>query len=259
MIKQIIYPAFIVILLIIISCEQKVNTPDDKSINILGNWELISNKIITTDSTIEKKPGIDIPLIMRVFSNDGSFEELINNNLIFSYSKNQWSIANRTLTLKLAHGITEQWEVKIDDSKMILQRPTTYLNQSASELIIFQTSDKIQFKNNTEFLGNWNLTLILRISGDKDTLIIPQDIGLSETLTINQNANFAQNINDNGVISNFSGNWFNTYYIVIFKYSNGQVKLYSFNLEPGTNILALEYSYYHSNELVFERREYTKQ
>lgn len=245
--------------LLLSSCEQKVNTPDDKGLDLIGNWEQVNKIIILPDSTIELKPGIDLPFIMRVFSNNGTFEEIINNNLIFSYSKNQWSISNTTLTLNFANNLIEQWQIQRHENLMILQRPITYLNQSATEKITFQTSDKIQFKNNNDFIGTWKLSLILRINGQSDTIIVPSEIGLSETFTFNQNSKFNHKIDDKGKLIDLNGNWFNTYYIIIFKYDNNEIKLFSFNIEPGSNVLAFEFSYYENQELIFERREYTKQ
>lgn len=246
-------------MLILSSCEQKVNTPDDKILDITGNWELVSKKILLPDSTIEMKPGMNIPFIMRVFSNNGIFEEIINDNLVFSYSKNQWSITNTTLTLNYANNTIENWQIQRNENLMTLQRPTTYLNQSATEKITYQTSEKIQFKNHSDFIGTWELSLILRINGESDTVIVPNEIGLSETLTFSLNSKFNHKINEKGNLQNLNGNWFNTYYIIIFKYDNNEIRLYSFNLEPGSKVLALEYSYYHNQELIFERREYTKQ
>ena len=228
-------------LLIIIGtgCEQKVNTPNVPDVDIAGTWELSKYSIILPDSTIIYKVGIDYPLIMRVFSNGGNFEQIINDDLLLKYSVNQWTIKGATLTLNFTDGKSETWTVKVEGQTMVLERAIVKDAQSATEKMEFSGSEKIQFGNNPNLVGSWKLNLTALLSETADSVFTPEESGINETFNFDANTTFTETVDNNGQVTNRNGNWFTTYYLLVLKYNTGQVKIYDFGIEQAAGTVTL--------------------
>lgn len=260
MMKSFIILLFFSLPFLIVSCEQKVNEPDN-SIKISGTWELTKLTIVYPDSTVELRLGVNTQNIFRVFADNGGFEQVESGPEGEKYSTNLWTLANNVLTLKFS-GIPaipdEKWTVTLADSALTLERQNQRNGQSVIEKAIYKSSYKNQFRNDAMFAQTWKLASELIAKQDTSFVNIPEETGINETLTFLSNSTFTRSINHNGQVSETNGNWFASYFLMVLKASSGKVEVFVHEVDPELNILRLKYSYVENGYLVIVQKEYNK-
>lgn len=227
-------------IILLLSCEEKNSNPNDPNDpkHIAGSWEIIKSEIVYKDSTVT----IPSPLLFRIFDINGTFEQIkLDDFGVPAYTKNQWTATSGKMILNFAQGSTENWNFTIGTDQIIFERegtenglPVTYRNEYTPR----------SFVVNETYIGSFDLIRTTEFDDTDFKEETPEDTGINESLSLNQDGSFINNINNNGSVSSETGTWGMNYYLIIQKYDAGNVSVLQF--EPTDEGIALT-KMYHDN------------
>jgi hypothetical protein len=252
--------AILLLALIIISfssCEEKVNDPSN-TINIIGTWELAYYKQITPAGEKDVALGVEYPLTFRVFNQNNTFDQIEFDTNSSRYESYTYQLKDSNLTLTFNSGNNEVWKINRIGDSLYYERTINSGGQNITEKMLFRTSDKINFRNDVNFVGTWELASTVEIIGDQVNAFTPADSKVQESLNFKSDATFIETIDDNGSVTTGTGNWYNSYYPLVLKYSDSKVVVYSFSLDPDSGVLMLDRTYTNGQKVILQKEYHKK-
>jgi len=233
---------------------------DDPSntIDIIGTWELAYYKQIGPSGEKEMALGVEYPLTFRVYNQNNTFDQIEFDTNSSRYSSYTYQLKDSSLTLTFGAGKTEVWKINRVGDSLFCERTINSGGQDIMEKMLFRTSDKIEFRNDESFVGTWELTSTVEIIGDQVNAFTPADSKIEESLNFKSDATFDETINDNGSVKTGTGRWYNSYYPLVLKYSDSNVLVYSFSLDPDSGILMLDRTYSNGQKVILQKEYHRK-
>jgi hypothetical protein len=246
-----------VLLISLNSCEEKVNEPSN-TINIIGTWELAYYKQIAPSGEKDLALGVEYPLMFRVFNQNNTFDQIEFDTNSSRYASYTYNLKDSSLTLTLNAGKNEVWKINRIGDSLYWERTISSGGEDIKEKMLFRTSDKINFRNDGNFVGIWELSSTVEIIGDQVNAYTPADSKVQESINFKSDATFIETIDDNGSVTTGNGNWYNSYYPLVLKYNDSKVLVYSFSLDPDSWTLMLDRTYTNGQKVILQKEYHRK-